>query len=106
MMSKAVCKILVVSIVLATVASGIVVNAGSISDISNCSSVIISDAEVEIMSNSQNNLLLTQSESKPDLVITDIYIKDDRIYYEIKNQGTAEAGVSSSYLYKDGSKRA
>jgi len=43
---------------------------------------------------------------KPDLIITDIYEKDNKIYYEIKNQGTANAGSSHSYLYIDGSKKA
>ena len=43
---------------------------------------------------------------KPDLIITDIYEKDNEIYYKIKNQGTANAGSSHSYLYIDGSKKA
>jgi len=43
---------------------------------------------------------------KPDLIITDIYEKDNTIYYKIKNQGIANAGSSHSYLYIDGSKKA
>lgn len=100
MISKTVCKILAVSIALAIVASGIVVTASSTSDISNCTSVNISYADV--LTNDQNDRLQIQSTSKPDLVIEDIYRKDDKIYYKIKNQGTADAGFSYSYLYIDG----
>jgi hypothetical protein len=59
MKSKTVCKILAVSIALAIVASGIVVNASSTSDISNCTSVNISYADV--LTNDQNDRLQIQS---------------------------------------------
>jgi hypothetical protein len=36
---------------------------------------------------------------KPDLVITDMWLASDRVYYKIKNQGSAKAGQTQSYLY-------
>ena len=40
---------------------------------------------------------------KPDLVITDIWFDDSTIYYEIKNQGFANADSSHSKLWVDDS---
>ena len=60
MISKAVCKMLAVSIALAIVASGIVVNAGSTSDISNGSSVTALD--VVVMANAQDSTSYTFKE--------------------------------------------
>jgi hypothetical protein len=36
---------------------------------------------------------------KPDLVITDIWLSGETVYYKIKNQGSAEAGQTQSALY-------
>jgi hypothetical protein len=36
---------------------------------------------------------------KPDLVITDMYLITDEIYYKIKNQGNAEAPQTYTYFY-------
>ena len=38
----------------------------------------------------------------PDLVITDIWIKVDNVYYKIMNQGTTQSRGSRAYLYVDG----
>jgi len=43
---------------------------------------------------------------KPDLIITDIRKSGSTIYYKIKNQDTANAGVSYSKLIIDGTERA
>jgi hypothetical protein len=37
--------------------------------------------------------------SKPDLVITDLWLSGETVYYKIKNQGSAEAGQTQSTLY-------
>jgi len=41
------------------------------------------------------------SAGKPDLVITDIRLEGATVYYKIKNQGNADAGLSQSHLYVD-----
>jgi hypothetical protein len=35
----------------------------------------------------------------PDLVITDMWLSGDNVYYKIKNQGSAEAGQTQSAIY-------
>jgi hypothetical protein len=42
---------------------------------------------------------------KPDLVITDIHLEGTTVYYKIKNQGNADAGLSQSRLYVDNLER-
>ena len=39
---------------------------------------------------------------KPDLVITDVWLAAETIYYKVKNQGTADTKPSSSRLYVNG----
>jgi hypothetical protein len=41
---------------------------------------------------------------KPDLVITDMFLQGDQIYYKIKNQGNAVAPQSTSELYVNNQK--
>jgi hypothetical protein len=44
--------------------------------------------------------------AKPDLVITDIWLGGETVYYKIKNEGSAEAGQTQSVLYVLGFKEA
>jgi hypothetical protein len=62
----------------------------------------ICDTTYTVIGNNIDYLPLAKPTLRPDLVVTDIYTVGGRIYYKIKNQGTAPAGSSVSELKVDG----